>query len=44
MYKGTIIWNWKFGTGSLKTGKVEASETLACWCLSVLWTAIPEFN
>ena len=32
------------GTGSLKTGKVEASETLACWCLSVLWTAIPEFN
>ena len=40
---GALLWT-KFGTGSLKTGKVEASETLACWCLSVLWTAIPEFN
>ena len=27
-----------------KTGRPESSDTFACWCLSVLRTAIPEFN
>ena len=31
------IWNWFVE----KSGRPESSETLACWCLSVLWTAIP---